>query len=189
MPKLLQRGCALEGCHSPDGFNDFRLRSGANGFFAPLALRRNYDAALDEFMALDTVDVKQSRAVKKNIVAAAGGIVHRAGADPGGRRSPVDTACPQPFDPATNTRAFCVFQEWHRLERADRARPWCRRWPRGSTLPLAFVSRPPNGDTLLEFDTYRGRRRPEAGRRDAGRERRGHRRRQHPQRARGLRRA
>ena len=28
MPKLLQRGCALEGCHSPDGFNDFRLRSG-----------------------------------------------------------------------------------------------------------------------------------------------------------------
>ena len=35
MPKLLQRGCALEGCHSPDGFNDFRLRSGAQGFFAP----------------------------------------------------------------------------------------------------------------------------------------------------------
>ena len=31
MPKLLQRGCALEGCHSPDGFNDFRLRSGREG--------------------------------------------------------------------------------------------------------------------------------------------------------------
>ena len=44
MPKLLQRGCALEGCHSPDGFNDFRLRSGAHGFFAPPALRRNYEA-------------------------------------------------------------------------------------------------------------------------------------------------
>ena len=65
MPKLLQRGCALEGCHSPDGFNDFRLRSGSNGNFAPTALRRNYEAALHEFMALDTVDVKQSRAVKK----------------------------------------------------------------------------------------------------------------------------
>ena len=38
MPKLLQRGCALEGCHSPDGFNDFRLRSGAQGFFSPVAL-------------------------------------------------------------------------------------------------------------------------------------------------------
>src|SRR6185436_5196112 len=79
MPKLLQRGCALEGCHSPDGFNDFRLRSGSNGSFAPLALRRNYEAARDEFMALDTVDVKQSRAVKKNIQPAAGGITHRAG--------------------------------------------------------------------------------------------------------------
>ncbi len=79
MPKLLQRGCALEGCHSPDGFNDFRLRSGAQGFFAPLALRRNYLTLRDEFMALDTVDIKQSRAVKKNIAPSSGGIVHRAG--------------------------------------------------------------------------------------------------------------
>ena len=47
MPKLLQRGCALEGCHSPDGFNDFRIRSGSNGAFAPLALRRNYEALVD----------------------------------------------------------------------------------------------------------------------------------------------
>ena len=44
MPKLLVRGCDLEGCHSPDGFNDFRLRSGAFGFFAPAALTRNYEA-------------------------------------------------------------------------------------------------------------------------------------------------
>ena len=84
MPKLLQRGCALEGCHSPDGFNDFRVRSGSKGSFAPLALRRNYEALLHEFMALDTVDVKQSRAVKKNIIATSGGTVHRAGRDPGG---------------------------------------------------------------------------------------------------------
>ena len=79
MPKLLQRGCALEGCHSPDGFNDFRLRSGAQGFFSQVALQRNYQTAVDEFMALDTVDVRQSRAVKKTIFASSGGMTHRAG--------------------------------------------------------------------------------------------------------------
>jgi hypothetical protein len=154
MPKLLQRGCALEGCHSPDGFNDFRLRSGANGSFAPLALRRNYEAALDEFMALDTIDVKQSRVVKKNIAAASGGTVHRAG--PILEDSvPIDTACPQPFDPATATRAFCVFKEWHRIERADRATA-VSPMTSGSTVTLAFVSRPPSGATLLDFDTFAG---------------------------------
>jgi len=154
MPKLLQRGCALEGCHSPDGFNDFRIRSGSNGAFAPLALRRNYEALVDEFMALDSVDVKQSRAVKKNIAPASGGIVHRAGPlleD----TTPIDTPCPQPFDPMTNTRAFCVFKEWHRIERTDRA-PALSPMTSGSTLPLAFVSRPANGDTLLQFDNFAG---------------------------------
>src|SRR6185312_4155846 len=95
MPKLLQRGCALEGCHSPDGFNDFRLRSGSNGSFSPLALRRNYEALADEIMALDTVDVKQSRAVKKNIAPASGGTPHRAGPILEDAVA-VDTACPQP---------------------------------------------------------------------------------------------
>jgi len=154
MPKLLQRGCALEGCHSPDGFNDFRLRSGSNGNFAPLALRRNYEAARDEFMALDTVDVKQSRAVKKNIQASAGGIVHRAGPILEDSVS-IDTPCPTPFDAATNTRAFCLFKEWHRIERADHAADLSP-MASGSTLPLAFISRPPNGNTLLEFDKFAG---------------------------------
>ena len=99
MPKLLQRGCALEGCHSPDGFNDFRLRSGANGAFAPLALRRNYEALADEFMAFDTVDVKQSRAVKKNLAAASGGTPHRAGPILEDAVA-INVACPQPFDAA-----------------------------------------------------------------------------------------
>jgi hypothetical protein len=154
MPKLLQRGCALEGCHSPDGFNDFRLRSGANGAFAPLALRRNYETLADEFMAFDSVDVKQSRAVKKNISAQYGGITHRAGPileD----AVPIDTKCPDTFDPATNTRAFCLFKEWHRIERMDRAAS-VSAMAASSTLPLAFVSRPPNGDKLLEFDNYAG---------------------------------
>ena len=152
MPKLLQRGCALEGCHSPDGFNDFRIRSGTNGAFSPMAMRRNYEALADEFMAFDSVDVRQSRAVKKNIKPESGGITHRAGPileD----AEPISTACPQPFDPATNTRAFCVFQEWHRIERTDRA---ARVSAMPATLPLAFISRPPNPDTLLEFDTFEG---------------------------------
>jgi hypothetical protein len=155
MPKLLARGCALEGCHSPDGFNDFRLRSGAQGFFAPLALRRNYHALLDEFMALDTVDVKQSRAVKKNIDPRTAGIIHRAGPIFEDAVSATDP-CPQPFVAATNTRAICVLAEWHRLERAAAASDVSPMATSGSTIPLAFVSRPPNPDDLLHFDTYRG---------------------------------
>ena len=157
MPKLLVRGCDLEGCHSPDGFNDFRLRSGAFGFFAPAALTRNYHALADEFMAFDTVDVKQSRAVKKNIVASSGGTTHRAGAILEDMGTSVDKACPQPFDPATATRAFCVLQAWQQTERQDRiAAGSVSPMTAGSTLPLVFVSRPKNGDDLLHFDTYEG---------------------------------
>ena len=98
MPKLLQRGCALEGCHSPNGFNDFRLRPGAQGFFAQLALKRNYETTLKEFMALDTVDVSQSRAVKKTIVPSSGGIVHRGGAVLESDNFVVGTdTCPTPY--------------------------------------------------------------------------------------------
>ena len=73
---MLQRGCALEGCHSPDGFNDFRLRSGAQGFFAPGALRRNYEATVKEFIALDTVDVLQSPRRQEGGVLTSGGTAH-----------------------------------------------------------------------------------------------------------------
>jgi WD40-like Beta Propeller Repeat len=155
MPKLLVRGCDLEGCHSPDGFNDFRLRSGAFGFFAPAALTRNYHALADEFMAFDTVDVKQSRAVKKNILAQHGGTTHRAGAILEDSGASPDDPCPQPFNAATNTRAFCVFQAWQQTERQDRAASLSP-MKSGDVLPLVFVSRPPNGDTLLQFDTYQG---------------------------------
>lgn len=161
MPKLLQRGCALEGCHSPDGFNDYRLRPGAQGFFAPQALARNYETTLKEFIALDSVDVRQSRAVKKNIFRELGGIAHRGGSlleTPGSMSS---DPCPTPFDPnATMTAsAFCVFQEWHRIERA--AAPVSAMGDAAAaggttTIPLAFITRPPNPDSLLAFDTYRG---------------------------------
>ena len=45
MPVLLRRGCAMPQCHSPQGFNDFRLRAGSRGFFSPLALRRTIVSA------------------------------------------------------------------------------------------------------------------------------------------------
>jgi hypothetical protein len=157
MPKLVQRGCALEGCHSPDGFNDFRLRSGAQGFFAPHALARNYHALADEFMAFDSVDVKQSRAVKKNIsTMLSGGITHRAGSLLEDEGHAISDPCPSPFDPtATDLRAFCVLKEWHRIERQDRAADLSP-MASGDVLPLAFVARPPNDDSLMQFDTYEG---------------------------------
>ena len=162
MPVLLRRGCALEGCHSPDGFNDFRLRPGAQGFFAPSALKRNYETLINEFMAFDSVDVRQSRAVKKNIFPVSGGIAHRAGAlletgTTADQTSPDSTRdCPA-FDatnPAAST-AFCTFTEWHRLERVDRAAS-VSAMGSGDKLPLAYVIRPPDPDSLLAFDTFRG---------------------------------
>lgn len=163
MPIMLQRGCAFEGCHSPNGFNDFRLRPGAQGFFAPLALRRNYEATLFEFMALDTPDVRQSRAVKKAIFTSLGGLIHRGGPvlETMGRDSSVP--CPSPYvpppDPPDPTKpsptAFCTLGEWHRIERQDRAAD-VSPLAIGDLVPLAFVSRPPDPDGPLEFDTFRG---------------------------------
>src|SRR5262249_50915093 len=148
-------GCALEGCHSPDGFNDYRLRSGAQGFFAARALRRNYTDTLTEFMALDSVDVRQSRAIKKTIFPESGGMSHRGGSLLADGRASAPAACPSPFAPPTNTRAFCIFKEWHRIGRQDHATA-VSPMPAGSTLPIAAVSRPMNGDGLLDFDNFAG---------------------------------
>jgi hypothetical protein len=151
MPVLIRKGCALETCHSPNGFNDFRLRPGAVGFLSPFALHRNYQGALHEFMAVDTVDVRQSRLVKKNLPVSAGGIDHRGGSlfdDAAG------TACPPSFDPATAS-AVCTLAEWLRIERgehADAVSPLAA----GNLLPVALVARAPDPDGPLEFDTFRG---------------------------------
>ena len=117
---MIKRGCALEGCHSPSGFNDFRLRPGAVGFFAPLALHRNYEAALHEFMSLDTPDVRQSRLVKKNLFRGSGR--HRAPrrAAAGGR-GPIDTALPAAVRSRRPPRRLLHVPEWHRIERQDHA--------------------------------------------------------------------
>jgi hypothetical protein len=163
LPKLVTRGCALEGCHSPDGFNDLRLRPGSQGFLSPGALKRDYETTLLEFMALDSVDVRQSRAVKKTT---SGGITHRGGAVLEDEGVSSDVPCPTfpanydatlPYDPAkpASARAFCVLKEWHRIERMERASS-VSAMAMGDVLPLVFVSRPPNADSLLEFDNYQG---------------------------------
>jgi len=152
MPVFIRRGCALEGCHSPNGFNDFRLRPGAPGFLSPLSLHRNYELALGEFMSLDSPDLRQSRLVKKNV--RAGGIPHRAGTLLEGPGPDSTVPCPAPFDSATAS-AFCTIKEWHRLERRDHV-DLVSPAAAGSVLPLAFVSRPPDPDGLLAFDTFRG---------------------------------
>lgn len=154
MPVLIRRGCAVEACHSPNGFNDFRLRPGAQGFLSSYAIHRNYELALNEFMSLDTPDVRQSRIVKKNIFGDEGGIAHRGGPlleSPDGTGS---ANCATPFDPATAS-ALCVVTEWHRIERAARGAD-VSPLAVGDRVPLVFVSRPPNGDSLLEFATFRG---------------------------------
>ncbi len=154
MPVLIKRGCALETCHSPNGFNDFRLRPGSVGFLSPIALHRNYETALLEFMALDTPDVRQSRLVKKNLFPLNGGITHRGGALLEGPGADSRAPCPTPFEPGSAS-AFCTIKEWHRLERLDHAALVSPQEP-GSILPLAFVARPADPDGPLEFDTFRG---------------------------------
>ena len=156
MPKLLQRGCALEGCHSPDGFNDFRLRSGAHGFFAPLALAPQLRGAGGR--------VHGARHRRRQAVAR-GEEEHRRR-----RRAGPPTA------PGRSSRTSVP--DRHALSAAVRRRDRTRApsacsrngtassgtdraatvsaMASGSTLPLAFVSRPPNGDTLLQFDTFAG---------------------------------
>ncbi len=152
MPVLIQRGCSFEACHSPASFNDFKLRAGSQGFFSPGALQRNYELSRDQFMAIDAVDVRQSRIVAKPIL---GGLPHRGGAALQTQGRPSDPAmCPQPYDPATSW-AFCTIAEWHRLER-EQAAAAVSPLNAGSTLPLVWVERPPNNDRLIDFDTFRG---------------------------------
>src|SRR5262249_21225325 len=67
MPILIARGCAAEGCHSPAAMNDFKLRSGTQGFFSPLALEKGYELAKNDFMAFEVPDVRRSRLVAKNL--------------------------------------------------------------------------------------------------------------------------
>jgi WD40-like Beta Propeller Repeat len=153
-PLLLVRGCAFEACHSPDATNDFKLRSGSQGFFSAISLERNYQLLKTEFMAMEVPDARRGRAISKSILEVDGGIGHRGGPILGGAR-PAD--CPGAFDPLTAS-PFCVMQEWVRIERqAMIAAGQADDYAGGTTLPLVYVDRSASHVAgALEFDTYQG---------------------------------
>ncbi len=158
MPVFLKRGCALEGCHSPGAANDFKLRAGNQGFLSSFSIEANYKVARTDFLLPELPDVRQSRIAKKPVrsIAEGGyGIVHRGG-------PPLETAgettepamCPQPW--TATSSAFCTVVEWHRIERAALVTAgMADAMASGSSLPIIAVSRPPDADRPIEFDTYR----------------------------------
>ncbi|MDB4955018.1 MAG: Periplasmic component of the Tol biopolymer transport system-like protein [Myxococcales bacterium] len=162
-PILLQRGCSFQACHSPAATNDFKLRSGTQGFFSAVALERNYDLLKNNFMALEFPDARRGRAVAKAIlgddfrITSIGGIAHRAGAvleTPGATASD-PTLCP-PWNAATST-PFCTIQEWINRERA--AIPTTvTAMSAGDPVSLVYVERAQGSSSAgrLEFDTFQG---------------------------------
>ena len=153
-PMLLARGCGFAACHSPMATNDFKLRSGSNGFFSAIATERNYAVLRDEFMAFEVPDPRHGRAVAKNLLPEDGGIAHRGGALFGAAG-----ACPAPFDPAApEPRPYCVMREWARIERAAMvARGEVQPMASGDTVPLVYVQRSASHVAgPLEFDTFQG---------------------------------
>lgn len=160
MPIFLKRGCALEACHSPGAANDFKLRAGTQGFISRFSLRSNYDAARREFLVPDVPDVRQSRLVKKPVVSVAEGgfgLTHRGGPPLESPGEVLDPAlCPQPFPTDGSATPFCTLVEWHKRERtALLAAGQADAMSAGSTLPIVAVSRPPDDDRAIDFDTYR----------------------------------
>lgn len=158
MPVFLKRGCALEACHSPGAANDFKLRAGNRGFFPPYALDQSYHISREEFLVPEVPDVRQSRLVKKPIVShheGGLGIVHRGGPVLESPGEPLDpAACPQPWTEASSP--FCTIVEWHRLERAELlAAGQADTFDPGSQLSIVSVTRPPDADRAIDFDTYR----------------------------------
>ncbi len=158
-PILLSRGCSFQACHSPAAANDFKLRSGTQGFFSAVALEKNYDLLRNDFMALEYADARRSRAVAKTLlpddprVTTVAGIAHRGGPVLETQGVVSDPATCPAFDPATAT-PFCTVQEWLRLERAALA---VSSQDPGQTMNLVYVDRPTGqGAGRLEFDTFQG---------------------------------
>ncbi len=165
-PILLTRGCAFQGCHSPQAANDFKLRSGTQGFFSAVALQKNYELLKGEFMAMEFPDARRSRAVAKPILEddpripnQVGGMVHRGGAVLENQDGPTGTganpaACGA-FNPVTSS-PFCTIQEWVTRERA--AMPGqVSDLSMGQQLGIVYVKRlgvPTAG--RLEFETFQG---------------------------------
>ena len=156
-PILLTRGCSFEACHSPQSTNDFQLRSGSQGFFSAIALERNYDKLLEDFMAPEVPDARRGRAVAKGILESFGGIAHRGGPvleTPGSGGAQPET-CPNPYDPLAAS-AYCVVQEWIRIEREKLITAGqIDRLAEGETVGLVYVERETNHVAdVHEYDTY-----------------------------------
>jgi hypothetical protein len=151
-PMLLARGCGFAACHSPMATNDFKLRSGSNGFFSAIATERNYQVIRDELMAFEVPDPRHGRVVAKNLLPEDGGIGHRGGALLGAAGE-----CPEPFDPAAaEPRPYCVMREWSRIEReALIARGEVEPMASGDNVPLVYVQRRATDVAgPLEFDRF-----------------------------------
>ena len=182
-PVLLQRGCEFQACHSPQAFNDFKLRSGTQGFFSSISLEKNYQLLKNNFMALEYPDVRRGRAVAKTILfddarisdndpTQVGGIAHRAGSV---LETPNCPACSAPLqrpvaDPATcpafnpaaptpsaDTPVFCLMQDWLEVERAALGAGVAAMDPTDTSVSIVYVSRP-GGSKLgrLEYDQNEG---------------------------------
>lgn len=167
-PLLVQRGCLFEACHSPAATNDFKLRSGTQGFFSAIALHKNYDLLKKEFLALEFPDARRGRAVAKGLLTddyrvadQVGGIGHRGGAvleTPGAANGSDPALCPTwagNTAPA-NVSAFCVVQEWINRERAaipGEVTPMNA----NDTVEIVYVDRPAGqAADRLQFDTFQG---------------------------------
>ncbi len=165
-PILLQRGCSFQGCHSPQAANDFKLRSGTQGFFSAVALQKNYELLKGEFMAMEYPDARRGRAVAKPILEEdprvpnqVGGMIHRGGAVLENQDGPTGTganpaACGA-YNPATSS-PFCTLQEWVNRERAAMAGQ-VTDMSMGQQLGIVYVKRtaaPTAG--RLDFETFQG---------------------------------
>ncbi|HEY1555230.1 MAG TPA: hypothetical protein VGF94_10400 [Kofleriaceae bacterium] len=167
-PILLRRGCSFEACHSPMATNDFKLRSGTQGFFSAISLEKNYDLLRQSFLAFEYPDPRRGRAVAKTVLqqdyrtTGVGGIAHRGGSvleTP--EAGPTDpTMCP-PLQghatlPAWNAQTatpFCNVAEWINLERETQGTN-VTSMNSGDPISIVFVERN-QGDAAdhLEFDT------------------------------------
>jgi hypothetical protein len=153
-PLLLLRGCQFEACHSPEATNDFKLRTGTQGFFSAVALEKNYDLLRENFMALEFPDVRRGRAMAKTIISTSGGIAHRGGPV---IESPVKSSAAGCLD--ADTTPFCTFQHWLDLERKDLITAGTvTDMANGKTVPIVYVARPAASTVVdrLSFDTFEG---------------------------------
>ena len=168
-PILLARGCQFQACHSPTATNDFKLRSGTQGFFSSLALEKNYELLRNDFMAMEFPDSRRGRAIAKALLtddprtSTVGGIQHRGGpvletpglaADPAG--TTIAPTTPNCATAPASTTPFCIIQKWVDMERAALGTQ-VQAMNMNDTIPIVYVDRPAGqGAGRLESDTFQG---------------------------------